>query len=283
MSERLVKLTMTDGVAQVTLDRPARRNALTRELLTQLSATVAEAAANPTTRLRRARWERPGFLCRDGSRRDAAARLGPRRPGAVGTGCLGLSRRARRHSASRHADAGRRARAGDRRRIWNRAGLRPGACHAQRQVFAAGSQAGNQPGRRFSAACFIESAMGRPCRCCWKDARSTARKRIVWESATICRRPSVSLESRQELVASLLAGAPQALAVTKRLVRSFALEQLIRQLEAGRKVSAEARAFERSPRRTRRLPRKARAEVGREVGWQAGFGRRPPQSARRIR
>ncbi len=52
MTERLVKLTITDdGVAQVTLDRPARRNALTRELLSQLSATVAEAAANPATRL----------------------------------------------------------------------------------------------------------------------------------------------------------------------------------------------------------------------------------------
>src|ERR1700730_12776084 len=51
MSERLVKLTMTDVVAQVTLDRPARRNALTRDLLAQLSATVAEAAANPATRL----------------------------------------------------------------------------------------------------------------------------------------------------------------------------------------------------------------------------------------
>jgi methylglutaconyl-CoA hydratase len=49
-------------------------------------------------------------------------------------------------------------------------------------------------------------------------------------------------QARQELVASLLGGAPQALAVTKRLVRSFALEQLIQQLEAGRKVSAEARA-----------------------------------------
>ncbi len=39
----------------------------------------------------------------------------------------------------------------------------------------------------------------------------------------------------------MLTGAPQALAVTKRLVRSFALDTLIQQLEAGRKVSAEAR------------------------------------------
>jgi methylglutaconyl-CoA hydratase len=54
--------------------------------------------------------------------------------------------------------------------------------------------------------------------------------------------PERLAESRQELEASLLTGAPQALAVTKRLVRSFALEQLIGQLEAGRKVSAEARA-----------------------------------------
>jgi methylglutaconyl-CoA hydratase len=54
--------------------------------------------------------------------------------------------------------------------------------------------------------------------------------------------PERLAESRKEVVASLLSGAPQALAVTKRLVRSFALEQLIDQLEAGRKVSAEARA-----------------------------------------
>jgi enoyl-CoA hydratase/carnithine racemase len=50
------------------------------------------------------------------------------------------------------------------------------------------------------------------------------------------------LEStRRELVASILAGAPQALAMTKRLVRSFSQSTLIEQLEAGRKVPAEAR------------------------------------------
>ena len=50
------------------------------------------------------------------------------------------------------------------------------------------------------------------------------------------------LERRQEVVAALLSGAPEALVVTKRLIRSFALETLIEQLEAGRKVSAAARA-----------------------------------------
>jgi methylglutaconyl-CoA hydratase len=47
--------------------------------------------------------------------------------------------------------------------------------------------------------------------------------------------------SRHELTTSILTGAPGALATTKRLVRSFAEETLLAQLEAGRKVSAEAR------------------------------------------
>jgi len=47
--------------------------------------------------------------------------------------------------------------------------------------------------------------------------------------------------SRQELATSILAGAPGALAMTKRLMRSFAEATLLAQLEAGRKVSAEAR------------------------------------------
>ena len=49
MTERLVKLTITDdGVAQVKLDRPARRNALTRELLSQLSATLQKQGPDGT-------------------------------------------------------------------------------------------------------------------------------------------------------------------------------------------------------------------------------------------
>jgi methylglutaconyl-CoA hydratase len=43
------------------------------------------------------------------------------------------------------------------------------------------------------------------------------------------------------LASSILTGAPGALAMTKRLMRSISQATLFEQLEAGRKVSAEAR------------------------------------------
>jgi methylglutaconyl-CoA hydratase len=54
--------------------------------------------------------------------------------------------------------------------------------------------------------------------------------------------PEQVAASRLEWAASILTGAPGALAMTKRLVRRFTQETLLAQLEAGRKVSAEARS-----------------------------------------
>ena len=50
MSDTLVKLAFRNGVAEVTLDRPAKRNALTRELIVQLTAAVTAAGNDPATR-----------------------------------------------------------------------------------------------------------------------------------------------------------------------------------------------------------------------------------------
>ncbi|HEV3193152.1 MAG TPA: enoyl-CoA hydratase-related protein [Polyangiaceae bacterium] len=241
MSERLVKLTMTDGVAQVTLDRPARRNALTRDLLAQLSATVAEAAANPATRL----------VVLDGS--------GP-------AFCAGMDLDEMQQRAS----------APDARAQWEQdaSAYRDALVAILRvdmptlAVVHAPAIAGGfgivlacdlvlaTPNAKFSLPEVkrgISPAVVSPL-LLYRIGNGPAMP-LLLEGRTIngeeayrlgiCHylsSPERLVESRQEIVAALLTGAPQALAVTKRLVRSFALEQLIQQLEAGRKVSAEARA-----------------------------------------
>jgi methylglutaconyl-CoA hydratase len=50
MSEALVISTIADGVARLTLNRPDKRNALTRELLAELSARLREIAARSDVR-----------------------------------------------------------------------------------------------------------------------------------------------------------------------------------------------------------------------------------------
>ena len=47
----LVQSAIESGLATVTLCRSEKRNALSRELLTQLSAAVTEALADPRTRV----------------------------------------------------------------------------------------------------------------------------------------------------------------------------------------------------------------------------------------
>ncbi len=50
-ADSLVTLAISDGVAEVTLDRSAKRNALSRALIAQLAAAVAHVAADASTRL----------------------------------------------------------------------------------------------------------------------------------------------------------------------------------------------------------------------------------------
>lgn len=51
MADGLVDLTVADGVARVVLNRPAKRNALNRELMAQLSEAVAQVAGDESVRL----------------------------------------------------------------------------------------------------------------------------------------------------------------------------------------------------------------------------------------
>ncbi len=69
----------------------------------------------------------------------------------------------------------------------------------------------------------------------------TARRPIAWDCVTSWRRRKSSIPLGDELATSILTGAPAALAMTKRLMRSISQATLFEQLEAGRKVSAEAR------------------------------------------
>jgi methylglutaconyl-CoA hydratase len=241
MTQRLVKLTMTDGVAQITLDRPARRNALTRELLSQLSATIAEAGANPATRL----------VVLDGS--------GP-------AFCAGMDLDEMQQRAS----------APDARAQWDQdaAGYRDALVAILRvdtptlAVVHGPAIAGGfgvvlacdlvlaTPNAKFSLSEVkrgISPAVVSPL-LLYRIGNGPSMP-LLLEGRTIDGEEAYHLglchyltsseclaEARHELVNSLLSGAPQALAMTKRLVRSFALDQLIQQLEAGRRVSAEARA-----------------------------------------
>jgi methylglutaconyl-CoA hydratase len=241
MSEPLVKLAMTDGVAQITLDRPARRNALTRELLAQLKASVGEAAANPATRLVVLDGNGPAF-------------------------CAGMDLDEMQQRAS----------APDARAQWDQdaSGYRDALVAILRvdvptlAVVHGPAIAGGfgivlacdlvlaTPYVKFSLSEVkrgISPAVVSPL-LLYRIGNGPAMP-LLLEGRTIdgeeahrlglCHyltTPERLAETRKELVVSLLGGAPQALAVTKRLVRSFALEQLIEQLEVGRKVSAEARA-----------------------------------------
>src|SRR4051812_2470747 len=51
MSKSLVQFSIDDGVARVTLDRPDKRNALTRQLIAELSQAIQNTAANNSVRL----------------------------------------------------------------------------------------------------------------------------------------------------------------------------------------------------------------------------------------
>jgi methylglutaconyl-CoA hydratase len=241
MTERLVKLTLTNGVAQVTLDRPARRNALTRELLAQLAATVAEAAANAATRLIVLEGNGPAFCAgmdldemqQRASAPDSRAQWDQDASG-YRDALVALLRADVPTLAVVHGPA-----------IAGGFGLVL-ACDL---VLATSNAKFSLPEVKRGISPAVVSPL-----LLYRIGHGPAMpllldgELITGEEAYrlgICHylsSPEELADKRQKIVNSLLGGAPQALAVTKRLVRGFALETLIQQLEAGRKVSAEARA-----------------------------------------
>ncbi len=241
MTERLVKLTIADdGVAQVLLDRPARRNALTRELLSQLSATVAEAAANPATRLLMLEGSGPAFCAGmdlDEMQQRAAA------PDSKAQWDQDAAAFREALVAILKAD------------VPTLAVVHGPAIAGGFGIVLACDLVLATPSAKFSLPEVkrgISPAVVSPL-LLYRIGHGPSMP-LLLEGGTIDGEEAYRLglchylapheqlaERRRALVAAMLTGAPQALAVTKRLVRSFVLDTLIQQLEAGRKVSAEAR------------------------------------------
>jgi methylglutaconyl-CoA hydratase len=241
MTERLVKVSIKSGVARVTLDRPARRNALSRELLGQLTAAIGEATADASTRLVVLEGSGPVF-------------------------CAGMDLDEMQQRAS----------APDARAQWDRdasdyrdalvAILRvdvPTLAVVQGPAIAGGfgivlacDLVLSTPTAKFSLPELkrgISPAVVSPL-LLYRIGNGPSMP-LLLEGSSINGEEAHRLglvhylspperlgERRDELITSMLTGAPQAAMLTKRLVRSFALDSLIAQLEAGRKVSAEARA-----------------------------------------
>ncbi len=238
--ESLVTLAVRDGVAEVTLNRADRRNALSRALIAQLTATVAKAAANTSTRLVVLSANGPVFC--------AGMDLGE------------MQSRARQPNARAEWEQD----ASDYRdlvaAIW-RLDV-PTLAVVQGPAIAGGlglvlacdlvlaSTAARfalpEPIRGISPAVVspllvyrIGAGAAMPILLAGKTLTGEEAHRIGLCHVLVTAENLVA--SRQELSASILSGAPGALAMTKRLVRSFAETALLAQLEAGRKVSAEAR------------------------------------------
>jgi methylglutaconyl-CoA hydratase len=240
MSEELVKLAIENGVAEVTLNRPAKRNALSRELIAQLTSAVASVRSAPSARLlvlsaagtsfcagmdldemqlrasqpnSREEWEKDSRGLRDLlvailqlDVPTLAVVEGPAIAGGFGLVLafdIVLASTAARF-AMPETIRGISPAIVSPLLIYR---IGPGAATP---ILLTGRMVDAQEAHRLGISQFLA------------DAESVAAK-------------------RREIVNSILAGAPGALAVTKKLVRSFAMSTLLEQLEAGRKVSAAAR------------------------------------------
>ena len=151
MTESLVKVEISDGLAEITLDRPAKRNALSRALVAQLAAAVRARGRRRLNAARGFRGAGDGVLRRHGSRRDARPRRRGKRRRRMGQRRLRLPRPSCCYFKVGRPYAGDGSRPGDCRRIWPRAGVRPRLGLDRGPLRAAGAQAWDQSGRRFAA------------------------------------------------------------------------------------------------------------------------------------
>ena len=240
MKDSLVTVAISDGVAEVTLDRPAKRNALSRSLLAELAAAVAHVAADASTRLVVLASNGPAFC--------------------AGMDLDEMQNRAQEPNAAAEWEQD----ASDYRNVLV-AILRldvPTLAVVQGPAIAGGfglvlacdlvlaSTAARfalpEPKRGISPAVVspllvYRMGAGPAMPLLLAGQMLTGEEAHRLGLCHVLAAPANLDASRQELTAHILAGAPQALAMTKRLVRSFSQTALFEQLEAGRKVSAEAR------------------------------------------
>jgi methylglutaconyl-CoA hydratase len=240
MPDSLVKTEIVDGVATITLDRPAKCNALSRDLIAQLTAAVAHVAADASARVLLVCASGPVFCAgmdldemRDRARavnataeweqdatdfRDLLAAIlrldvptvavvhGPAIAGGFGIvlACdLVVASTAARFALPEL-----------------RRGISP-AVVSPLLIYRIGTGAA-------APILFADQAL---------NGEAAHRVGLCHVLAT----PENLDSARRELTSSILTGAPQALAMTKRLMRKIAQATLFEQLEAGRKVSAQAR------------------------------------------
>lgn len=238
--ESLVTVTISEGVAEITLDRPAKRNALSRALIGQLTAAVAHVAADVSTRIVIFSSNGPVFC--------------------AGMDLDEMLDRARQPNAGAEWEQD----ASDYRDLLV-AILRldvPTLAVVQGPAIAGGfgivlacDLVAASTAARFSLPELkrgISPAVVSPL-LIYRVGVGPAMPlllagQVLTAEAAHClglchalSSPENLAATRREMTAPILAGAPQALAMTKRLVRSLSLSGLIEQLEAGRKVSAEAR------------------------------------------
>lgn len=240
MVEPLVKVEISEGLFRITLDRPAKRNALSRALVGQLTAAMARAAGDASTRLVVLAANGPAFC--------------------AGMDLDEMQGRADAPNADDEWDKD----ASDYRDLLV-AILKldvPTLAVVQGPAIAGGfglvlacdlvlaSSAARfalpEPKRGISPAVvspllIYRIGVGPSTPLLLAGQVLTAEAALRVGLCHMVSPPEKLDASREELATPILAGAPQALAMTKRLVRSFALATLLEQLEAGRKVSAEAR------------------------------------------
>lgn len=240
MSEMVLRRTIEDGVAEITLNRPAKRNALTREFIAQLTQAVAAVAADTSARMMVLSAIGPAF-------------------------CAGMDldeMQSRAADPNAHTEWDRDAR--DYRDLLIAIFKLdvPTLAVVQGPAIAGGfglilacdlvlastkaQFALPEPKRGISPAVVSPLLIHRVGFGSAMPALLTSQTVAADEAfrLKLCHylvAPEQLESARSEVAASILSGAPGALAMTKRLVRSFAEETLLEQLEAGRKVSAEAR------------------------------------------
>jgi methylglutaconyl-CoA hydratase len=240
MSDTLVHTSCLNGVARIVLSRADKRNALSRELLRQLSEAVHKTAADPSARLLVLAADGPVFCAGMdlGEMQDAAGRPDARDVWQNDTQIyLDLVRTLYRLAVPTLAVVQGPVLAGG-------VGL-VAACDL---VVASekASVALPEPKRGITAAIVLPLLLLRvgPAAAGWLLMSGES-----WSADTACRRglfhdvvTPENLASRVDaLIASILGGSPAALAITKRHLQACASEWLEWQLAAGMRLSAQAR------------------------------------------